>query len=303
MSTLMKSRRLSSLGPCCAFVLFSTHLEADILELKDGSVLQGRIAGQDRTRIFLETKAGQRVVLKASLHRIRYDDPEAIERSEKSARERKGRELALLRRAEQARLARLARETLDRERLERERGQREKALRDRVAQERAAREGAERERAAAHKAGQANTGTTDRPSFALRAALVPGWGLWSAGEQRTGVLVGSTSAVLLAGAREEQFRAVRLRGAYTRSASGLFALPILAASDSRAAAFAAVLDQNRQNFARYKAHASGRERLLVAFTGLYLAQLGHAAVYLGVEPSPSSGRGPQHWTLAYRKPL
>lgn len=128
-----RSRRFSTLA-AIAFTLTAGlllllpagGLSAETIVLKNGQILGGKIVGQSRTSITLQTPNGRRTIQKSQIRRIDYKSPAEVraeeqrriarEEAERKKREEAAREAA--ERAEQERLAREEAERLQREQAE-----------------------------------------------------------------------------------------------------------------------------------------------------------------------------------------
>lgn len=168
------------------FLLLAGTLRAEVVHLKNGEVVQGRITTQTTTHLTILAGGVSRFIPKNTVRRIIYDtDPEAKrlvdeqrqrQLAYEEARKRREKEEAILRLKEEVRLARTS-------------------AGYQQAQVRAARARIYRELVAAKK--------IEKPpepigffDFAWRSIVLPGWGHFYLGKP----IIGTTYAVLTAGA-------------------------------------------------------------------------------------------------------
>ncbi len=134
-------------------------LRAEVIYLKNGQVIAGKVIGQSRTTMRIQTPTGVRTIQKTSIRRVSYSAAE---------------EQRIIRQQTEAR---------------RQREEAEAA--PQAEQDRAAREEAERLDAEANAdAGEESTGAPDDITpggYVLRSAVVPGWGHLAMGKTWTGV--------------------------------------------------------------------------------------------------------------------
>ncbi len=275
--------------------LLITPIWADTVTLKNGTVVSGRITGQDRTHIFMQTSAGRRVIAKATLRRIQYEDPAESERveREKRERERAAREKAASenREAEKAKREKAERAKRERQDTERKRLEQEQAERQRLERERRARE--------ADLEAQRNPRSLRRRLTRARLALVPGLAHWAEGERTQGIAIGTTTAVLLLLGIREQGVALSRRDAYEAQAEQRFLMPLFVGAEARVGALGLMLTWNNDDLAAYRQRVARRNSLLALAGTVYLVQLGHAALALGTGTS-ATGDTTWYLNLAFR---
>lgn len=163
-------------------------LQAEIVYLRDGRVVEGSIVAQDNNFIDIRTSTGMQRISKGQVKRIAYNTAEEKARLEKERQALIARQQAAMRELE--RLKKI------REMEEEARRKADIALQQKLAQERAAaakivRESVERKEIEA----------PDEPvgywGFAWRSALVPGWGHIAIGRPVVGgIYMGATALAL-----------------------------------------------------------------------------------------------------------
>jgi hypothetical protein len=142
---------------------WSFGLSAEVIHLKNGQVLVGRVIGQTRESMRIQTERGVRTIAKNEIRRVSYSQAEedAIRQKEAAAEERR-------RKAEEA-----------------EQQRREEAAR-RKAEAEAARKAEQQAADAADTTETPPPGTTTPRSLVMRQALVPGLGHIGMGKTITG---------------------------------------------------------------------------------------------------------------------
>ena len=289
---MLLSRRLCGTVLCWVALLQPLVVSAETVYLRDGRVVSGRLVGQTRTEIRVQTGGRLEVISKTKIRRITYEDESVSNRAAEARRkavaarkadeERKAaaarkadeeRKTAAARKADEERKAAAARKA-DEERkaaAARKADEERKAAAARTADE-------ERKAAAARKVGpkepRANGSQLPARSLwsaPLWSAVLPGWGHQTLdrpviGWAYTGAFVG---AVALAGALRADATAARSKYDTATTRSKLW--PILSSSG---ALLTIVLDARARN--RYEESvAEYRQSLgLVAF--VYVFQLAHA---------------------------
>ena len=263
------------------WLLLSSSLLADTLFLKDGTALEGRILGQDRTSVTIQLQNGQvRRVQKDSLKRISYDDSAERERLERQRLER-----------ERLENERKAREKLEQEKKEQQIREREKLEQERKAREQEeARKEKERQAALKKPTQESQEVSTDRTFGALwRAALLPGWGHYYTDRPDAGKKIGAGFAAILFLALFETRETSRLHLDYEKASQQLYPMPFAVTADSRPAVFSSVLSQISSRERIFRRHERIRNDLLTLAFCLYAFQIGHAAFYAGAGSSSVTG--------------
>lgn len=228
-------------------VMFPSSLAAETITLKNGKVLRGQVIGQTRTEIRLQTSNGLRVITKANIRRISYDSPAEIRRREQQKEK-------LRKQAEQKRL-----------------------------QEEATRKAADAD--AARKKQESET--TENPQstqtsltyrgFALRNAVLPGWGFFANDQPGWGTAYAALTAgavfyayttrqAALAG-KDENFAQVQLNTLLTLVPNGL---------DSGIKLGAGLL-ANEAAYGPYQTKINRHNQSLQILGLVYIAQLAHTA--------------------------
>lgn len=150
-----------------ALMLLPGQLQAETIILKNGQVISGKIVGQSRTQVRIDTGNGVRAVPKTQIRRISYESAAEVRRKQAEAERRRQQKL-------------------------------EEAERQRKAEQEAA-EAARKAEAEAES--ETNNAATDDSGlsyagFALRNAVAPGWGFFANDQP----ILGGTYAALTAGA-------------------------------------------------------------------------------------------------------
>ena len=241
-------------------LLFAGGLAAETIVLKNGQVLSGRVVGQSRTEIRLQTSAGLRVIKKADIRRISYDTPADVER----------------RRREEA------------ERQERARKQREQEEAARKRQEQA-QNGAEAARKQQEPAGETQPDEAlSYTGFAVRNAVLPGWGFFANDQP----VWGATYAALTAGAlyhawttrraalaaRDDNFAQVEF--------NTLLTLAPLEIDNGVRLGFGIL--SNQAAFGPYQSKLDAHNQSLQILGLVYFAQLAHTAALAPGWPTPGT---------------
>jgi len=231
-------------------------LQADVIILRNGQSLEGRIQSQNRTSILLETSTGPRTIARQEVRRITFGavDLQEAERKQELLRKQKA--------AEEEAAA---------------------AERRRIAEEEARREKEERVEWAGRNRG-----------LLLRSLILPGWGHFAGGYTGTGAAYAG-SAVLLAGATAAlHARALESRSMYQAQvmrnnflALGLGQGSSLAAVKESSLLYSFSLNRlARQEYARSVQNYNAVLGLDAAF---YVVQLSHLAFQLYAS-EPSAGQ-------------
>lgn len=256
---------------CVALVVAGRGVAAETIHLKNGSVLRGRVIGQSRTQIRLQTDAGVRTIEKSDVRRISYESADELRRQQAEAERRKQAE-AERKRQEEAQLKR-----------EREAAERAREEAARQAREEAARKAAQEAQDAADVEGP--SGLSYR-GFALRNAVLPGWGFFAADRPIWGAVYGTLTAGALyytytsrqtaLAAKSENFQQVQLNTLLTL-APGAFdtgsrlALGVLA---------------NQTAYGPYQSKVDAHNQSLRLFGVIYAVQMIHTAALARGWPAP-----------------
>ncbi len=290
------------------FGLLTTGLSAELIQLKNGDYIQGRIVSQDQQRVVMKTDAGQRVILKSRIRRIVYDKgmearliaaKKAEEEAQREAERRKREEE--LRRQKEAELAALEEERQRKEAEER----RLREERERIANERRARAARaryayvvaeynrrkaayeqqlaeeerrkkEQEKEVVQKEEDATKTEVDRWGPFWRSMLIPGWGQMYAGQ--TGIGVAFTGAFALTAYNSYAARgiAVGAGNEYTSFTDTTFLTPLLPGAGAPVAAY--VYFETDRLARTYENRVAGYTQSLYFLGGVYIVQLLHAAL-------------------------
>lgn len=180
-----------------AMELSFSVLHAEIVMLRKGPPVEGRIVRQTAASIEVTTPKGNKTILKQDIVRIQYV---AVTNEQKRLMAEKQKKLEADRRAE--------RDRIERERLaEAEKATRLKQLEERVLAEKK-KEAEERAERAAALRELVSTGQMEKPAdepisymdFVWRSLLVPGWGHFTIDRPVVGSLYMGTAALLLGNA-------------------------------------------------------------------------------------------------------
>ena len=292
-----------------ALALLAPGLAAEVIQLKSGEVLEGRIVTQDDKRIVLKTADGnQRIVWKRTVRRVVYDpglgkklviDQKRAEAAKIAAR--KQAEADRLRKeaeaAEQARQAtEAAKEAAAREErrqaeadraryavLVAEYRQRALAEADRLAREKEQQE--QKEVAKKEESEETQKPETiepepqnvvvDRWGPLWRSALIPGWGQFYAGNNVSGGFFGGLFAFAAINSYNLRRIALDSRAEYVSFTDTTFLLPFVPGLGTPAAAVVYFeTDRRSETYAR---NVKRQQQSVMFLGGVYLVQLIHAA--------------------------
>ncbi|MCR9141194.1 MAG: hypothetical protein NXI24_03015 [bacterium] len=277
-----------------------TGIPAEVLQLKDGTLLEGRIVGQDQKRVILKTDAGQRVVPKTSIRRIVYDPGMgarllgAEKRKREAALEAERRKALEAQRAKEA--AELAKKQAQEAALKAEADRiaaaeaRRKYLalvedyrrREKIEAERRAREEAlkkEQEKQQPEQKEVAKKEETpvqiDRWGALWRSAILPGWGQFYAGSPISGTAY--TGLFTFAAVNSYNLRRIALssRNDYTNFTDTSFLVPLLPGAGIPAATV--VYFETSRRSETYARNVKRQQQSIQFLGGIYLVQLIHAA--------------------------
>ena len=285
-------------------------LLADILFLRNGRTIIGKIVGQTRTTVRVRTNRGTQTITKKRIRRVSYNKAEerALIRSREQARKR--REAAALARKKAAE-ERRRREAEARRKAEEERRRREAAaaalkkrkaeeariaaLKRKQEEERKRKEAAQK-KAAQKKANQPKTGLTATDRL-WRSAVLPGWGMLAADRTAMGyTYMGITLGTFLY-AFTSRSAAVAARADNYSTVEGIAAASTtLTSTSDRLAANAAV---SSGSTAAYRSSVETANTAFLLFALAYAAQLTHS-YFLGPGIMPSfASTAPQAGTPVY----
>jgi len=78
-------KRITALLSFCiiCFLFFATSVHAEVIYLKDGSVIKGTIASSSEEAITVKTSTGEMVIKKADIKQVEYGEPKEVEKKEK----------------------------------------------------------------------------------------------------------------------------------------------------------------------------------------------------------------------------
>ncbi|MEQ9362949.1 MAG: hypothetical protein RIF32_01830 [Leptospirales bacterium] len=283
----------------------------EVLQLKDGTLLEGRIISQDQKRVVLKTATGQRVVNKTSIRRIVYDpgmgarliaDQERKAEAEREAARQKA--LEARRAKEAAELAKKQQREAEQDAEAREREARAARLKyaARVAEYRR-RAAAEAERVAreeALKKEQAEQDPqkeevaeqesepdvrVDRWGALWRSALLPGWGQFYAGSPIAGTAYSGLFAFGAVNSYNLRRIAISSRNEYTSFTDTSFLIPLLPGAGIPAATV--VYFETSRRSETYARNVKRQQQSVQFLGGIYLVQLVHAA-FLSAEISTAT---------------
>ncbi|MEQ9363868.1 MAG: hypothetical protein RIF32_06485 [Leptospirales bacterium] len=250
------TQRLMYTAALTLLICLSGGLAAETLTLKNGQVLRGKVVGQSRTEIRLQTPEGVRVVKKADIRRISYDSPEETEDRRRAEAERRKQEQA-----------------------EAEREQRQTEAEARKKQE---------EASDSNGPVPPETRGLSYTGFALRNAVLPGWGFFA--NDRPGP--GAAYAALTAGAvyyawttrqaaltaKDENFAQVQLNTLLTLVPNGV---------DSGTRLGFGFL-ANQSAYGPYQSKIEAHNQSLQILGLVYFAQLAHTAALASGWPTPGA---------------
>ena len=260
-------------------------LTAEVLQLRDGTLVDGRIVSQDQKRVVIKTDAGQRVIEKSQIRRIVYDPgmaakllgDEARKENEKREAERQ-KLLEEQRRREAEALAKKQAEEAARDEVLNRREALEARSRYAVLvdeyrrrvqaeQERLAREEALRKKQQPDEVADQEEGPRqiDRWGPLWRSALIPGWGQFYAGSPVSGSLFGGLFA----------FGTVNAYNEYTSFTDTAFLAPLLPGAGIPVATV--VYFETGRRSETYARSVKRQQQSIYFLGGIYLTQLLHAA--------------------------
>ncbi len=300
-----------------AFALFiaPASLTAEVIQLKNGTFIEGRIVSQDQKRIVLKTANGQqRVVNKSTIRRIVYDAGLGArliaeqKRKQQAARDaernkaleaeraRKAAELAKQKEQEAAKNA--AREAERQRREAREARQqyaaafqdyerRARAESERLAREEELRknqEAAEKEEQelAENQTDESEAVRIDRWGALWRSAILPGWGQFYADQPVMGTAYSGLFAFAAVNSYNLRRIALSSRNDYTSFTDTSFLVPLLPGAGIPAAAV--VYFETSRRSETYSRNVKRQQQSVQLLGGIYLVQLIHAA-FLSAEVS------------------
>jgi len=148
-------------------------LQAEIVTMKDGTELHGRIVGQTSKSVRLKTAEGVQTIEKSNLKRIRWVKPSATQKQASAEELRQKKEKA---RKERERIAKEELAKQEKERLLKELEAQELEEKKAAALERAERAAALRELVETEKMEKPKGEPISYWDFAWRSLLIPGWG-------------------------------------------------------------------------------------------------------------------------------
>ncbi|MBE7437201.1 MAG: hypothetical protein HS115_02010 [Spirochaetales bacterium] len=236
---------------------FPALVFADVVVLRNGQSLEGRIQRQDRSSIVLETTNGPRTIGRHEVRRITFGavDLEAAQRREELLRQKKAAEEES--RAEEERL---------------------------LLEERKKEEARQREESSNRNRG-----------LLLRSMVLPGWGHLAAGQTTPGALYAGTAAIMASATASLHTSAIASRSVYHTTAlrNNLLALQLgsgntLSAVKESSLLYSLALNRTaRQDYTRSVANYNA---FLAVDLTFYLAQLAHLAISTRSESMKTAGR-------------
>ena len=279
------------------FLLLAFPVQAELLTMRDGSIVQGSILSQDRDRVVIRTETGTRSIPKVLIQRIVYDA--AIAAAVIAERE-----------AEEA--EREARDRADQEQEAREREARQLQARgDREAYLASARAAEEAYRRAQQpepipepepqpevaEPEPTPPPVVDRWGPFLRSMAVPGWGQVYAGQTTAGLLYGSAFVLASLNAVGLRNVAIDARNSYRSFTDTSFLLPFAPGVGTGILPYIYLETSSRSlTYENATNRLRGASYLLA---GVYVIQLAHAfflekeieAVAVGTSPGASGQSG------------
>ncbi|MCR9144760.1 MAG: hypothetical protein NXI24_21150 [bacterium] len=280
------SAKASRLGPALKFHLFAlvlmllcpvgSGLVAEVIYLKNGAVIAGKVIGQTRATMRIQTATGVRTIQKTTIRRVSYSAAEEQRVVRQQAEARRQREAEAARKAEA---------------------------------ERAAREEAARRAEAEANANDANdTNETDGTpgditpgGYVWRSAVLPGWGHLAMGKTWTGAAYMGLGGLAIINVFASRSGAL---GAESQNADDvLFNFVLTYAPDGLGVAerIGTSLFLNSQAQGPYRQAINRYEQSLGLLGAVYLIQLGHIIydAYLGAAADEAEAAA---YRAGYRQP-
>lgn len=271
-------RRLGLAASLALVATWGAGLHAEIVVLRKGPPVEGRIVRQTAASIEVTTPKGNKTILKQDIVRIQYV---AVTNEQKRLLAEKQRKLEAERKAE--------RERIERERMaEAEKARRLKELEERVLAEKK-KEAQERADRAAALRDLVQKGQMEKPAdepisymdFAWRSLLVPGWGHFTLDRPVIGTIYVSAWVGLLANAAYRYpigLRAQKVNHQEVFNNTILYLQPSLGAPAVRSAL---VYDANARALTKFQKKIDAGNQSLYLLGVFYGAQLLHI-VYNGI---------------------
>ena len=209
------------------FPLLAVPVQAELLTMRDGSILQGSILSQDRDRVVIRTETGTRSIPKVLIQRIVYDATIAaavIAEREAEEAERENRARAEEEREAREREARLLQARGDREAYLASARAAEEAYR-RAQQPQPTPQPEPEPQPEVLEPEPTPPPAYDRWGPFLRSLAVPGWGQVYAGQTTAGLLYGSAFTLASLNAVALRNVAIDARSSYRSFTDTSFLLP------------------------------------------------------------------------------
>lgn len=297
-------RRLIKCGIFFSLLILSPGaLAAEVIQLKNGTLIEGRIVSQDQKRVVLKTANGQRVVTKTSIRRIVYDPGMgarligAQKRKAEAAREaarqkkladeraKKAAEVAKSQEQEAAKDAASKRREARAARLKyaalvEDYQRRAKTEEDRLAREQALLKKQQEEQKpqpdeAVVQKEEDPAVEIDRWGALWRSAILPGWGQFYAGSPIFGTAYSGLFAFGAVNSYNLRRIALSSRNDYRSFTDTGFLLPLLPGAGIPVASV--VYFETSRRSETYARNVKRQQQSIQLLGGIYLAQLIHAA--------------------------
>ncbi len=272
-------------------VLVPGALPADRILLRDGTLLNGTIEGQNRTHVRFRTGAQLRAIPKEQIRRIQYDEAT-------SASGKKEAGSVAMVRAEEARRQEEARKQRESRKLEEARRKEEERKREELHRQKAAGK-KEAARSETKPSTQDETGRepVGRTGALWRSVVLPGWGQYATGRTAEAFVAGGVSLAVLVRARALHAAALAAEDEYHSSALLYLLSPRLVPSsfspdfapggtlNTSAVLLVGLLD--RLSRLSYHEEVTRSREGLNVFLVVYGLQVLHAGLFVGDQPKPS----------------
>ncbi len=250
-------------GGLLLLMLLASSLQAEIIYMKDGRIVEGSILSQNDQFLDVKTDKGTQRLYKATIRRIAYH---TAEEKAKLEAERKARREAAMKELERLRLLRAQEEEARRRA---DLAKQAELARQRAAAAKAVRESVERQEI---EKPDEIIGYAD---FAWRSALVPGWGHFAIGRPIVGGIYATATAGALYGVYETRKRAIAAKDQNHNDVNINLLVAMSPVDIPLPLRLAYGFDANRRAFIDYKARINRYNYALGILANVYAIQLAH----------------------------